>query len=158
MDLGFICANLPHTRPLAIRIYQRWRNFRSTSHSTHVDSGTYGNHTSRISQYQQIYCQREAFHSLESQGRPKATKNLPIGPDVVEKGDGNFEKQIGDTISLHEIASSGMPSNAGPGTVKIETEIWQEVKSTRMLQPSPPGLSWTENAVSTEISAQRSSV
>ena len=120
----------------------------------------------QVSKHRRLLRQKDGFQNLDAQENQIATKKFPAQlseEDITGEEAEDVDKQIGDTMLLHEITSSGMPSSeggaghgAGAVAVKVETEIRQDVRSVMAPPPVHPGSGseWAGNAVSTKISAQ----
>ncbi|KAG7005251.1 hypothetical protein G7Y79_00021g051180 [Physcia stellaris] len=143
VQVGFICANLPHTRPLVIRWYQRWRprGLVRSSTSDYPDSYITQTHRSHPSHRHDTL----GFQSLDSDGKAvgQDTETLGGGEQAYTGGfgEGNLDPEVGGIRAPGE-------------RIKVRTEVRQEVQ--RMGSPGPLKLKkcWRNDTVSTEISAK----
>lgn len=143
VQVGFICANLPHTRPLVIRWYQRWRprGLVRSSTSDYPDSYITQTHRSHPSHRHDTL----GFQSLDSDGKA-------VGQDTETLGGGEqaYTGGLGEGSLDPEVGGIRAPGER----IKVRTEVRQEVQ--RMGSPGPLKLKkcWRNDTVSTEISAK----
>ena len=148
VQVGFICANLPHKQHLASRCFRRsrpsaWHGGGSSSNDRHSASNT------RIRSRHNT----GGFQNLGSLS--KSTAPGPVTERDAEREDSSREEaNIGAYDSDHELISVGAPCENSVGRVEVRTEVRQEVQrieSPRALARERGG---GDDAVSTEITAK----
>ena len=160
VQVGFICANLPHTQHLATRCFQRWRPRLRVFHSggDRPRANDYGNSSNTWTRSRRGTA---GFQNLGSKDKSNATATAAAPTaewDDAERGDNisREEASVGVYDSDHELISmGGPPFESGVGRVEVLTEVRQEVQ--RMGSPGAYGherREWGDDTVSTEITAK----
>ena len=88
VQVGFICANLPHTCPLAIRLYQRWRGHIGASYNdgSHQSVNGYGSSDIQNRSHRNTV----GFQLLGSGDNPMAGLAGPVAETDLETADFSY--------------------------------------------------------------------
>ena len=148
VQVGFICANLPHSQHLMIRCFQRWRPHSGRDRSNTDDYRTSSNAQSRSRRY---------IARFQNLGSHNKSASEPVAERAAESGVSSHEEaSFGGYDSDYELPVMGAPGESRMGKVEVRTEVRQEVQRIEGPRVSGPGRVWGNDSVPTEISAQGS--
>lgn len=156
VQLGFICANLPHTKHLVVRCFQRWRPRIGTWHSG-ADHASPRNYSNCPNARTRSHRDTAGFQNLGSQSRSTAKVKAagPVAEMDAERGyTSREEASIGTYDSDHELVFMGAPCESNVGRVEVRTEMRQEMQRIASPEAYNRERKWGSDTVSTEISAK----
>ena len=158
VQVGFICANLPHTRPLVIRLLQKLHLRKDHSSASNGAFPQFRGHGYFSRGTTRSRRDTDAFEMLDD--KPVANVKSGGGGAVglEESEDSTGEGGSNQAYNFdHNLTSRAVSLGRDGHQIAVRTEMAQEVQETQGIEPSGMGVGfgWAIHNMSTEISASK---